>query len=85
MKIEFVLPNEIEKRSFEIIAQELADRGVTLPVDEAPITMRTIHTSADFDYADTMRYSAGAIEKAKELIRSGADIVTDTNLSLIHI
>ncbi len=85
MKIEFVLPSEIEKRSFEIISQELEQRGVTLPPDEAPITMRTIHTSADFDYADTMRYSKGGIEKAKELIRNGADIVTDTNMALSGI
>jgi precorrin-8X/cobalt-precorrin-8 methylmutase len=85
MKIEFVLPSEIEKRSFEIISQELEQRGVTLPPDEAPITMRTIHTSADFDYADTMRYSKGGIEKAKKLIRNGADIVTDTNMALSGI
>ena len=85
MQIEFILPSEIEKKSFEIINQELSARGITLPPQEAPITMRTIHTSADFDYAETMRYSNGAIEKARELIRNGADIVTDTNMALSGI
>ena len=85
MNIEFVLPNEIEKRSFEIIKQELTEQGIVLPDEEAPITMRTIHTSADFDYAKTMRYSEGAIEKARELIKNGADIVTDTNMALSGI
>ena len=29
--IEYVLPEEIEKRSFEIIAAELAERGIVFP------------------------------------------------------
>lgn len=85
MKIEFVLPNEIEKRSFEIITKELLEMGITLPEDQAPITKRVIHTSADFDYANTMRYSDGAIEKIRQLIKSGAHIVTDTNMALSGI
>lgn len=85
MNIEFVLPNEIEKRSFEIITQELAERGITIPEEEAPITKRVIHTSADFDYADTMRFSKDAIAIAKNLIRNGADIVTDTNMAMSGI
>ncbi|MBR4706837.1 MAG: precorrin-8X methylmutase [Pseudobutyrivibrio sp.] len=85
MNIEFVLPKEIEKRSFEIITKELEEKGITIPEDEAPITKRVIHTSADFDYAITMRYSAGAIEKLRQLIRDGAHIVTDTNMALSGI
>ena len=52
MKIELenVLPAEIEKRSFEIITEELGDR-VFDPLQE-PIIKRAIHTSADFEYAD---------------------------------
>jgi precorrin-8X/cobalt-precorrin-8 methylmutase len=85
MEIEYVLPTEIEKRSFEIIGKELQDMGITLDREQEPITKRVIHTSADFDYANTMRYSDGAIEKAKELIRNGAHIVTDTNMALSGI
>ena len=85
MEIEFVLPTEIEKRSFEIITKELSEKGITIPEDEAPITKRVIHTSADFDYAGTMRYSVGGIERARELIRNGAHIVTDTNMALSGI
>ena len=85
MNIEFVLPNEIEKRSFEIITKELEEKGIIIPEDEAPITKRVIHTSADFDYANTMRYSDGAIEKIRQLIKDGAHIVTDTNMALSGI
>ena len=51
IKFEHVLPADIEKRSFEIIGQELREMGIVLPKRQAPITMRCIHTSADFDYA----------------------------------
>jgi len=79
--IEYVLPGDIEKRSFEIIGEELRQRGIVLPKDEEPVTKRVIHTSADFEYAETLTYSEGAIEIARDLIRKGADIVTDTNMA----
>lgn len=83
--IEYVLPEEIEKRSFAIIAAELAERGVVLPAEQDMITRRVIHTSADFDYAQTMTYSENAVEIAKDLLKNGADIVTDTNMALAGI
>lgn len=76
---------EIEKRSFEIISQELAARNITLPPDQELITKRVIHTSADFEYVDTLKYSKDAVVKAKDLIAAGADIVTDTNMALSGI
>ena len=76
---------EIEKRSFEILSRELEKRRIVLPADQEPITKRVIHTSADFEYVDTLKYSPGAVAKAKELIRNGADIVTDTNMALSGI
>ncbi|MBQ7470159.1 MAG: precorrin-8X methylmutase [Pseudobutyrivibrio sp.] len=85
MKIDFILPSEIEKRSFEIISEELDKMGISIPAEEEPITKRVIHTSADFDYASTMSYSKGAIARAKELIKNGAHIVTDTNMALSGI
>ena len=85
MKIEFVLPSEIEKRSFEIIGNELREMGILLDREQEPVTKRVIHTSADFDYALTMRYSPDAVNIAKNLIKSGAHIVTDTNMALSGI
>lgn len=83
--IEFVKPAEIEKKSFEIIQEELTNLGITLPMDQDPITRRVIHTTADFDYAKTLTYSENAVEIAKDLLRKGADIVTDTNMGLSGI
>lgn len=80
--VEFVLPGEIEGRSFAIITKELEERGIVIPKEQEPVTKRVIHTSADFGYADTLTFSENAVEIAKHLIRTGADIVTDTNMAL---
>ena len=84
-KIEYLLPEEIEKRSFEIISEELSQKGIELPAEEEMIIKRVIHTSADFDYAGTLCFSDGAVETVKKLIKNGADIVTDTNMALAGI
>lgn len=85
INIECVLPEEIEKKSFEIIDKELLHRGISIKKEEELIVKRVIHTSADFDYANTLCFSDGAVAKVKELIQSGADIVTDTNMALAGI
>ncbi|MBO4908741.1 MAG: precorrin-8X methylmutase [Lachnospiraceae bacterium] len=78
-------PAEIEKRSFEIISSELEEKGIVLPKENELVIKRCIHTSADFDYAETLSFSEGAVEKMKELIRGGAVIVTDTNMGLAGV
>ena len=78
VELEEVLPGEIEKRSFEIITRELGDR--ILDEEKAPLIKRVIHTSADFEYADTLCFSDDVIAKALKAIRSGASIVTDTQM-----
>lgn len=85
MNLEHLLPEEIEKRSFEIISEELERRRIVLPRSEEMITKRVIHTSADFEYTQTLTYSEHAVEIAKELLKNGADIVTDTNMALAGI
>ena len=78
MEIERIAPMEIERRSFEIITSELPH-----PVDEAlaPVIKRVIHTTADFEYADTLCFSPGVVEKAHAAINSGVTVVTDTTMA----
>jgi precorrin-8X/cobalt-precorrin-8 methylmutase len=78
VELENVKPADIERRSFEIITEEL---GRELPEDVAPIIKRCIHTSADFDYADSLYFSENVVEKAREALRNGACIVTDTQMA----
>ena len=84
-KLEHVFPSDIEKTSFSIIARELEEKNISLPDDLAPVIMRVIHTTADFDYAQSLRFSPGVLEIIKKALRAGADIVTDTNMALAGI
>ena len=77
MKIERIPPGEIEARSFAII--ELG--GIHLDPREEPIIKRVIHTTADFEFARTLAFSPGAVEKGIESLRAGAAVVTDTNMA----
>lgn len=79
MKLEYVLPVDIEKRSFEIIERELGN--VNLCDDIKPIVMRAIHTTADFDYLENLYFSENAVQTALGIIKSRAIIVTDTNMA----
>ena len=79
MKLQNVLPNDIEKRSMEIIAEELGE--VKLDEEKLSIIKRVIHTSADFDYVRTLHFSEDAVQKALEALKNGATIVTDTNMA----
>jgi len=74
----YTLPHEIEKRSFEIIEEELQ---IQLDEKIKPVVKRVIHTTADFSYAENMVFSENVIDRAIEVIKSGAcTIVTDTNM-----
>lgn len=81
MKVELqrVAPAEIEARSMEIITAELGKRS--FPEDIFPVVKRVIHTTADFDYAENLHFSPQAVEKGAAAIRSGAVIVTDTQMA----
>ena len=79
MELEHIAPADIEKRSFEIITEELGDIAFVPGTEK--IVKRCIHTSADFDYAKTLCFSEGVVEKALEAIRNGASIVTDTQMA----
>lgn len=86
MKIEFVEPKNIEKRSFEIIIKELKeDYDTILDSEKAPLILRAIHTSADFSYAKTLYFSPDIIDNARKSLVAGATIVTDTSMALSGI
>lgn len=77
--IKFVEPQNIEKRSFEIIQNELGD--FKLESEKEPIIKRVIHTTADFDYVDNLIFSDNVVKNAKAALKSGATIITDTNMA----
>ena len=82
--MEIMKPADIERRSMEIIDCELASRGIALPADVLPIVRRVIHTTADFDYAQSLRFTPDAVRLGLSALRGGV-IVTDTNMALAGI
>ena len=77
--IENIKPMDIEKRSFEIITELLGD--TRLDPENELVIKRVIHTTADFDYVQNLVFSEHAVEKGIEALKSGCDIVTDTQMA----
>ena len=76
---EKMLPAEIERRSFEIIGAEMGDTAFSS--DQMPVVKRVIHTTADFDYLQTLYFSPDAVQIGIRALKAGAHIVTDTQMA----
>ena len=68
----------IEAESFRIIGEQFD--GSRFSSLELPIVKRIIHTTADFEYADLVRFGNNAIEAGMDAISKGADIITDVKM-----
>ena len=62
-------PEQIENLSFQIIDQEAGGHSFT--ADQWAVVRRMIHTSADFEYKEMIRFHPGAITAGIESIRAG--------------
>ena len=80
MKEQHTRPADIERTSMSIIEQELRARGISLPTETAPVVKRVIHTTADFEYVDTLRFTENAVALGSAAMKQGV-IVTDTNMA----
>ena len=71
-------PEDIEKKSFEIISEELDLSN--MPPEQLPIIKRVIHATADFEFRNTLMFHPDAINTGINAIRSGKDILTDVEM-----
>ena len=78
------LPADIERTSMAIITAELAARGLAIAPENAAVVKRVIHTTADFDYAENLRFTPDAVTIGGQAVRGGT-IITDTNMALAGI
>lgn len=76
-------PEQIEAESFRIINDEAGEHG--WPEPEWQVVRRAIHTSADFEYVQSMILSDDVITKAIAELKNGSGIVTDTTMALSGI
>ena len=67
IELENVLPRDIEKRSMELLTAELPH-----PIDpeHADVVKRVIHTTADFEYADSLCFSPDVCRKTVALLKA---------------
>lgn len=76
-------PHEIEQQSFKIIDEEAGEHG--FPPDQWSVVRRMIHTTADFDYIQTVRFHPEAVRAGVEAIKHGKNIITDTEMLRVGI
>ena len=76
-------PAEIEKRSFEIVQEKFIQKlsGRQYDPQNINVIKRVIHTTADLDYVDNLFFSDDAVRVAKDALKNGARIVTDTQMA----
>lgn len=76
-------PQAIEKRSFEIITEELGDKTFSEETDS--IVKRVIHTTADFEYADLIEFKNDAVARGLKALAAGKKIYADTSMIKVAV
>lgn len=73
-----VLGAEIEQRSHQIIDRRLADSP--LAVNERIVARRIIHATADFSFAETLRFHPEAVARGVAALRAGKPVICDVQM-----
>ncbi len=73
-------PEAIEARSLAIIDAEVPEPR-PFAGQQWEIVRRLIHTTADFELLDLVRFSRGAVEAGLAALAGGATVVTDTEMA----
>ncbi|MFE4105300.1 precorrin-8X methylmutase [Almyronema epifaneia] len=73
-----LVQHPILQQSFAIIDREIGIHGFT--PDEYAVVRRVIHSTADFDFKQAIRFSATAIAVAKNTLVTGIPLVVDVNM-----
>lgn len=84
VRLQEVLPSEIEAESFRIIESEFFEQTGKRVSDyaaaEFKVLQRVIHATGDFALADTLVFQHDPVPAAISAIRSGGNILTDVNM-----
>ncbi len=82
------IPNKITDKSFQMIQEEIdqidPNYHFNSPIEEATIK-RAIHTTADFDYLKTLKFTGDVFQKIKQVLTGHGTIYTDTTMALAGI
>jgi precorrin-8X/cobalt-precorrin-8 methylmutase len=78
-------PEAIARDSFALIRQELQAAGYSFEPPLADIVERVIHSTADFEFAELLRLSPGAIEAGLQALRQGCALICDVNMVRVGV
>lgn len=78
-------PESIAADSFTIIRRHLDEHGYTFDPPTLAVVERIIHSTADFEFADLVRFSPGAIEAGVAALRGGCAVLTDVHMVRVGI
>jgi precorrin-8X/cobalt-precorrin-8 methylmutase len=73
-----IKPSEIESESFRILSEESDFKHI--PEELRPIVKRVVHTTADFDFINSMIFHPKALEAGLRAIKSGRKVLTDVEM-----
>ena len=73
-----LLPDEIERESMRIIQESIGEYSG--PAENLSVIKRVIHATADFDFLHALYFSDNVVSLAREALKSGTPIITDTNM-----
>lgn len=78
-------PHVIAAESFAIIRRGLAERGHAFAPPLAAVIERIVHSTADFEFADLVRTSPGAVEAGVEALQAGCAVLTDVHMVRVGV
>lgn len=76
-------PEEIEAKSFQMIANELGEHAYT--EEQFAVVQRVIHASADFELGRSLVFHPRAVQAGIAAIRAGRAIVADVQMVQVGI
>ena len=74
----YMPPEDIEKKSMEIIEREMGE--IDCSFEQKQIIKRVIHTTVDIDFGRSLIFHPQAIETGLRAIKSGKTIITDVHM-----
>jgi precorrin-8X/cobalt-precorrin-8 methylmutase len=78
-------PESIATDSFGIIRRHLAEQGYQFDPPTLAVVERIIHSTADFEFADLVRFSPGAIAAGVAALQAGCAVLTDVHMVRVGI
>ncbi len=81
MKKEIKDPQEIERRSFEIIKSEISkEKFSQIPDEMKDVIVRIIHATADFEFLNLIKFSEDFFNIATNALKNKCNIITDIKM-----